>query len=170
MPIPERPDPAEPDTTKTVTLTDKDLRDAARLFRLLVDPAMLGNGLPGSFTPPGKPATTGEDRHALILRARSLLNSRRIRKQYFHRDIFGEPAWEILLALYVTEEAGARLTMSKLAERIEAPLTTVIRWVKALEEQSLVGRVEHPTDRRIIFIRLLETGRKALDGYLAAIA
>jgi len=168
MANPERPAPGQADIAKTVTLTEKDLRDAARLFRLLVDPAMPGNGIAGLFAPPGKPAMK-EDREALILRARNLLSSRRLRKQYFNRDIFGEPAWEILLALYATEESGARLTMSKLAEWIEAPLTTVARWVKALEEQSLVGRVEHPTDRRIIFIRLLETGRKALDGYLAAI-
>lgn len=170
MPNSERPDSGESDIAKTVNLTEKDLKDAARLFKLLVDPATLGNGVSGLFSTQAKPAVGREDRETLTSRAQRLLTSRRIRKRYFQSEIFGEPAWEILLALYVTEETGARLTMTKLAEGIEAPLTTVVRWVKALEEQSLVKRVEHPTDRRTIFIRLLETGQKALDEYLAAIA
>lgn len=170
MPDPERPNLGNSDIAKTVSLTEKDLKDAARLFKLLVDPAMPGNGLAGLFPPKDKASASGEDRETLTSRARSVLNSRRIRKRYFQSEIFGEPAWEILLALYITEESDARLTMTKLAEWIEAPLTTVVRWVKALEEQSLVKRVEHPTDRRIIFIRLLETGRNALDSYLLAIA
>jgi DNA-binding MarR family transcriptional regulator len=170
MPDPERPDPSESDIARTVALTEKDLKDAARLLRLLADPKMAGNGLAGFFAPQGKPAAGGGDRDVLVARARTVLNGRRIRRQYFDRDIFGEPAWEILLALYINEASGARLTMSKLAEWIEAPLTTVVRWVKALEEQSLVGRAEHPTDRRIIFIRLHDKARKALDDYLTAIA
>lgn len=171
MPDPEPPNLGESDVAKTVTLTEKDMKDAARLFKLLVDPTMLGNGFSGPYPAQDKQAAgSTEDRETLTSRARSLLNSRRVRKQYFQSDIFGEPAWEILLALYVTQESGARLTMTKLAEWIEAPLTTVARWVKALEEQSLVQRVEHPTDRRTIFIRLHEAGRSALDAYLASIA
>ena len=170
MPNSERPDLSESDIAKTVSLTERDLRDVARLFKLLVDPAMLGNGFSELLSTQPKPGPRGEEREALVSRARKLLAVRRMRKQYFDRDIFGEPAWEILLALYVTDDAGARLTLTKLAEWIEAPLTTVIRWVRALEDQSLVGRVEHPTDRRIIFIRLLDKGRTALDSYLAAIA
>lgn len=166
----ERPGPGEPENSKTVTFTQKDLRDAARLFKLLVDPAGLGAGFP-----PGMPAAPSSgndtaDRQALLARARAQIDERRARKRYFHRDIFGEPAWEILLTLYVTEQSGTRLTTSRLAEWIEAPLTTVLRWVKALEEQSLVGRADHPTDRRIIFISLLEPGRTALDNYFRAIA
>jgi DNA-binding MarR family transcriptional regulator len=95
-----------------------------------------------------------------------VLNSRRIRKQYFHGDFFGEPAWEILLALYIVEEGEARLSMSRLAEWIEAPLSTVVRWIKSLEEEALVERIDHPTDRRTTFLKLKDEGRRALDAYL----
>lgn len=170
MPYPERLRPDDSNIAKTVTLTEKDLEDAARLFKLLVDPAISGNGLSGLLASRSRSATTAVDRQTLIAKARELLDSRHIRKQYFQSDIFGEPAWEILLALYIADDAGARPTMSKLAEWIDGPLTTVARWVKALEEQSLVGRAEHPTDRRIIFIRLLDAGRRALDDYFRAVA
>jgi DNA-binding MarR family transcriptional regulator len=157
----------ESSSTKTVTLTEKDLKDAARLFKLLADPALLGNEI-GGFFPRDAPGNDVADRSSLAAKARLVLSSRLVREQYFHRDLFGEPAWEILLALYVIEDSGGRFTISKLAECIKAPLSTVVRWVKTLEEQSLVSRVNHPTDRRIAFVKLLAKGRQALDDYLGA--
>jgi len=167
MPNPERPELDESNSPKTVTLTEKDLKDAARLFRLFADPAHLGDAFGGLFTTEAS-TSVAADRRALVAKARLVLGSRLAREQYFHRDLFGEPAWEILLALYVIEDSGARFTISKLAECIHAPLSTVVRWVKTLEEQSLVSRSNHPTDRRIVFVRLLDKGRKALDDYLGA--
>lgn len=165
MPIPDR-DLGDAEIAKTVTLTEKDVSDAARLLKLLADPARLGNLLP-AFLPHVAQSPAGEpDRETLASRARIVLNSRRVRGQYFHRDLFGEPAWEILLALYIAEESGARFTTTKLAEWVGVPLSTVIRWVKTLEEQALVERTDHPTDRRVFFIRLLDKARKALDAYL----
>ena len=169
MPSPELSDIGEEEVAKTVTLTEKDVKDAARLFRLLADPAILGNALPALFPSAGNSQAGVPDRELLVSRARIVLGARRIREQYFRRDLFGEPAWEILLALYIAEDSGARFTTSKLADWLGAPLSTVIRWVKTLEEDALVGRLDHPTDRRIVFIRLLEEGRQALDAYLGSI-
>jgi DNA-binding MarR family transcriptional regulator len=166
MPDPKRPDSSEADISKTVTLSEKDVREAARLFRLLADSNLLPNTLPAIFPPVAKSGTDAADRQSLVSRARVVLNSRRIRKQYFNRDLFGEPAWEILLALFITEESAGRLSMGKLAEWIEVPLSTVVRWVKTLEEEGLIERTDHPTDRRTVFIRLREKGKKALDAYL----
>ena len=167
MPSSERPNLTDPDR-KTVTLTEKDLKDAVRLFRLFADPALVAYEISG-FVPSEDEAIAPGDRRSLAAKARMVLSARLAREQYFQRDLFGEPAWEILLALYVVEDSGARFTISKLAECISAPLSTVVRWVKTLEEQSLVSRVNHPTDRRIIFVRLLDKGRQALDDYLSAI-
>jgi DNA-binding MarR family transcriptional regulator len=164
MPVPEKVDHSETSVSKTVTVTEKDVRDAVRLFRLLADPTVLANGLPESF-PSAEPA----DRQSLISRARIVLNSRRLRERYFNRAIFGEPAWDMLLVLYVTEQSDERLTMSRLAEWVQAPLTTVLRWMDYLEREQLVERQAHPTDRRIVFVKLLEKGRKALNSYLGAI-
>lgn len=168
MPDPELPK-RDSEASTPPTLTPKDVMDAARLLKLLADPNVLAAALPAIFPGNAEPASGEPDRHSLLSKARLVLGARRIRSQYFHPDLFGEPAWEILLALYVAEESGPRFTTSRLAEWIGTPLTTVARWVKALEEQSLVGRADHPTDRRVVFIHLLDKGRKALDAYLAAI-
>ena len=165
MPKSEATDPGGQETAKTVTLSDKDIRDAARLFRLLSDPALVPNGL-SEFMAAG-PATS--DRDILISRARIVFNARRRREQFFNRVMFGEPAWDILLMLYASEQSSGRLTISRLAEWVETPLSTVVRWVKFLEEEGLVRRQPHPTDRRTVFIRLLDEGRGALDAYLGMI-
>lgn len=169
MADPERLELSEGEVDKTVSLTSKDVNDAARLLKLLADPAVLATALPTIFPSGDRPVPPSADRKALLSRARIVFAARRIRAKHFDRDLFGEPAWEILLALYIAEESGPRFTISRLAESIGVPLSTVVRWMRTLEEKSLVGRIDHPTDRRVVSIRLLDKARTALDAYLRAI-
>ena len=150
---------------KTVSLTERDLKDAARLFRLLADPAM---DMAGPSSPFSAPMAT-KDRETLLSRARIVLNARRLRERYFNRVMFGEPAWDILLTLYASEQSSGRLTISRLAEWIDTPLTSVVRWVNFLEEEGLIERQAHPNDRRTSYVVLLGKGRTALDSYLGMI-
>lgn len=144
---------------QTVVLSEKDAREAARLLRLLSS-AMSGQAGPSGH---GEEAA---QRDELILRARIVLNSRQQRTQYFNRAMFGEPAWDVLLALYITEKTEGRQSIGRIAEWINAPLSTVARWIDYLEKERLVSRQAHPNDRRVIFITLLEKGRELLDAYL----
>ena len=164
------PDPAPPNADdefgKTVRLTDQDVRDAVRLFRLLSSSGK-GEPLSSRLFPPIQGQATHDE---LVARARTVLGSRQLRTSYFSPSIFGEPAWDVLLVLYIAEASGARQTIGKLADRIKIPPTTVLRWVDYLEKARLVDRQPHPTDRRVAFIRLLEKGRSALEGYLQAIS
>lgn len=152
-------------TAKTVNLTEKDVKDAARLLRLLA-----ANGLPDLIPAGRKSPNVAPDREALISRARILFNSRRLRERHFNRSIFGEPAWEILLILYIAEHSEGRLTTSRLADWIKTPLTTVLRWLDYLAREGLIERQPHPTDRRTVFISLLDKARIAMDAYLGAVA
>lgn len=149
---------------KTVSLTEKDMKDAARLFRLLADPMLLATAIPDLAAAPG-----AQDRESLVSRARIVLNCRKLRERYFKPVIFGEPAWDILLVLYIAEHSSGKPTMTRLAEWIDTPLSTVVRWMNFLEEERLVERQGHPTDKRTVFVRLLEKGRNALDSYLGAV-
>lgn len=168
MPNPDNNGADKPETTKTVTLTEKDLRDAARLFRLISDPSSPTGGLSQLF-PESAGAGAGTDREILISRAQIIVNNRRQRERYFDRQLFGEPAWDILLLLYVSEISSARLTTTRLADLIDTPQTTVGRWLNHLEDAKLIERQPHPTDRRTVFINLLKKGRAALDSYLSSI-
>jgi len=99
-----------------------------------------------------------------VERARIILNSRRLRAKFFSPSMFGEPAWDILLVLYVEQ---GRQTIGNLTKAIATPLTTTTRWIEYLEKKLLIEREPHPNDKRVVFIKLVEKGRKLLDDYLS---
>jgi DNA-binding MarR family transcriptional regulator len=166
MPFPEPPESGETDTVRTVTLTDKDARDAARLFRLLADETSVPGLIPAGPDHSLQHLAAAPSEQGKLERARFLLLMRRLRARYFSRAIFGEPAWEVLLLLYITHASEGRQSIGRVAEWIETPLTTVLRWVAYLEKERLVERASHPTDRRVSFISLTDKGRHALEAFL----
>lgn len=151
-------------TTQTVTLTEKDIRDAARLFRIISAGTPWANI--SSLDPPDHSTGEPNSRDDLNSRARAVLKTRQLRARHFNKAMFAEPAWDILLLLYLADFSEARQSVGHLADLIETPPTTVSRWVGYLEKENLVARIDHPTDRRIVFIQLTDQGRSALDGFL----
>jgi DNA-binding MarR family transcriptional regulator len=105
------------------------------------------------------------DRQELVRRARQIVLARRKRIKLFGRSMFREPAWEMLLALYLAA-TGPRLTIGRLTAAAGAPMTTALRWIEYLEGQKLVTRESHPTDRRAVFVELSEKGRALMELYL----
>ena len=80
--------------------------------------------------------------------------------------MFGEPAWDMLLLLYINE-SGPRQSISRLADKSGGSRTTALRWIDYLEGQGLIGRANHPNDRRIAFAELTDKGRAAIELYLS---
>lgn len=135
-----------------VELSERDRDDAARLLSLL-----LGDG-----------AVEKRRREIGLLElANAILNDRRRRSEIFNPSMFGEPAWEMLLTLFVMDREGPRLTIGALATRSGAKLTTALRWLEYLEDQNLVRREPHPNDSRTAFVRLTDKARDALELYLS---
>jgi hypothetical protein len=153
----------------SVPFTQRDIREAARLLALIA--SLEGIGEPDS---PGEAAldrqASSVDREVLLSRAKKQLRDRQLRRHYFSRAIFGEAAWDTLLVLYISEFFGRRLTVGRVVDWIEAPLSTTQRWIAYLEKERLVAKEGHPDDRRMAYIRLLEKGRTILDDYLTAAA
>jgi DNA-binding MarR family transcriptional regulator len=152
------PEPVQQDDTSfsKIALSESDVREAARLLRVFA--RAIGN------------QASGDDRQQLarddlIERARIILDSRRTRALFFSPSMFGEPAWDIMLALYTTE---GRHPLGRLAEWAETPPSTAVRWIEYLEKKLLVEREPHPNDKRIVFVKLSKKGRKLLDDYLSS--
>lgn len=169
MPDPEPPGSGEVNTGRTVTLTEKDVRDAARLFRLISDGTPWANLVLSEQEMPRRSSARPSERDELIARGRAVLHARRLRARHFNRAIFGEPAWDVLLLLYLADSSEGRQTISQLAEMVEIPLTTVLRWLAFLEKEHLIARKNHPNDRRIVFVELTDKGRHAMDAFLGEI-
>ena len=106
-------------------------------------------------------------RSQLARRAAAAFKARELRNRYFAPAIFAEPAWNMLLALYLADDDGRPVTASGLAQWSGAPSTTGLRWLRLLECERLVRRRPSSSDRRMCFIELTSLGREALDRYFA---
>jgi DNA-binding MarR family transcriptional regulator len=135
-----------------IELSPRDREDAARLLSLL-----LGEG------------GAEEQRRDvnLIQLAETIIEARRRRAEIFNPAMFGEPAWELLLTLFVMDREGPRLTIGRLAQVAGIKLTTALRWLDYLEDQAFVRREQHPTDARTAFIELTDKARETLGLYLS---
>ena len=79
---------------------------------------------------------TGNDQAAQL--AASILRFRRFRETILTPDIFGEPAWELLLEVFVADAKGEAITGRIVAERRGASLAVISRWLKHLTGQGLL--------------------------------
>lgn len=110
------------------------------------------------------------DKSELLRRARSIVRDRTRRSEFFTRGIFGEPAWDMLLHLYIADWSGHRHTVVTLIKAAGATMTTGLRWLDVLYAQKLAERREHPTDKRSSFVQLTPRARDALNSYLSGTA
>lgn len=148
------------DARRTVRVSDRDVAEAKRLLSLLAD-----------VEPGSEPASASSESRSgeLLDRARAILAARRRRETLFGSIIFGEPAWDMLLILYL-DASESRRTLGRLGQLAGISKSTVLRWIDYLDRQELVRREPHPTDKRATFVELTEKGRKAIDMYLSGTA
>lgn len=112
------------------------------------------------------PSKDAVDHGVMRLKAMELLQDRKRRSGLFGKAMFGEPAWDMLLALYVHDWTGARFTVSALIEHLGTPTSSASRWLLYLSAEGLIHREEHPTDRRKCFVSLSSRGRSLIETYL----
>lgn len=85
------------------------------------------------------------------------------RRELFPQPIFGEPPWEMLIALYLDFPEGT--TVATLSSRIGLAGTTVRRWLGYLKDHHLVKTIPSDHDRRSLCVLLTESAREKLDSY-----
>lgn len=98
--------------------------------------------------------------------ARRLLAERAARLDHFPAELFHEPAWDMLLALYIASEERQTMNVKTLVATTSAPVTTSQRWIDHLHKLKLIDRIVDPMDRRRVEISLSDTGNRAVIGYL----
>lgn len=83
-------------------------------------------------------------------------------------ELFGEPAWDILLDLASAERNGALISVTSACIGSCVPPTTALRWLTVLERKGLVQREEDAHDKRRAYVRLTKAGAAKLKEYFAA--
>lgn len=91
--------------------------------------------------------------------ARQSYEDRRQRDRVFNDPaLFGEPAWDILLDLFVSYRDGRKISTSSACIGAAVPPTTALRWLTVLTERNLIEREDDPHDARRHFVRLTARG------------
>ena len=104
---------------------------------------------------------------ALATVAQRIYRARGRRAHHLPPDLFGEPAWDILLDLFVALVRGKRIRTTSAVLAARAPGSTGLRWLAALEDHGLIERRIEPGDRRVRLIRLSPVGYRRMRAYLA---
>jgi hypothetical protein len=100
---------------------------------------------------------------------RSVIRARRLRARYFPEDLFGDPAWDMLLDLLQAEISQLRVPVSSVCIAAAVPATTALRWLKTMVQQGLFVRRADPHDGRRVFVELASEASQALRRYFAEV-
>lgn len=153
----------------SVSLSREDALEVARLLRLLTKNKNTATSL---IRETHRLKATERERHVcnshqLTAMARQIYIRRRARDIHFSPTLFGEPAWDMLLALYAAPDDEQNV--SGLIHFSACPQTTALRYLSVLEDEDLIVRKAHPSDRRVSRISLTSKGRASLEAYLATV-
>ncbi len=105
------------------------------------------------------PLDDGGGAEALVEKAAAIYRGRRSRERIFAGlDLFAEPAWDILLDLFVAAGKHHLISVSSASIAATVAPTTGLRWINILSELGLVARSSDSDDRRRTFLRLTAKG------------
>ena len=95
----------------------------------------------------------------------AIYRERRRRKNFFPSDLFGEPAWDILLDLFASRLEGRLISVTSACIGSDVPLTTALRWLKQLEELGLIERTVSENDHRVTWVQLSDYGSQSMEEF-----
>lgn len=113
------------------------------------------------------PPTPSRSQRRYLALARQAYALRRKRAAIFgNPELFGEPAWDILLDLYVAHAEGKQVSVSSACIGSASPATTGLRWLGILADEGLIVRENDAEDNRRVLVRLTRTGITAMERFL----
>lgn len=71
--------------------------------------------------------------------AATILKCRRLRTELFPGEMFGEPAWDILLELFVAGAMGQRLNGREISRRTNGSPPVISRWMMHLDSEGFIS-------------------------------
>jgi len=98
--------------------------------------------------------------------ARRVLRVRQQRNAILGADSFRDPAWDMILDLYVQDAGTAGTMISALCIASGVPQTTALRYIYRLAQLGLVQITDHPTDQRRTMVSLSEQARPRIERLL----
>jgi DNA-binding MarR family transcriptional regulator len=97
-----------------------------------------------------------QKRHLLSQVAANIYALRRRRNRHLPDSLVGEPAWDLLLSLFM--EPSKSLTVGDACLAADVPATTGLRWIALLEQDGYLQRSKVELDRRRVTLNLTRKG------------
>ena len=101
--------------------------------------------------------------------ARQLLAGRKQRDRYFDPMLFSNPAWDILLNLYVADAEGRPVSVLESCAASIVPQGVALRWLGYLKQEEMVIEMPDPARPRHTLIRLADQTRLTVSSYLGSL-
>lgn len=108
-------------------------------------------------------------REELTRLACRIYDSRRLRMRFFENNLFGEPVWDMLLALYCLPSRNFHPSVTGLCHVANVAATTGLRWCGVMEQKGLIDRAADPLDARRAHVVLSARGADLMGAYLSTI-
>ena len=99
--------------------------------------------------------------------AERLYAERRRRDALFPPDLFGEPAWDLLLAMFTARERGQAMILCRAYKAAGVTDTTGRRLLDRMEAEGLITRRRAPRSRKMRIVELTDLAVERLIDYLA---
>jgi DNA-binding MarR family transcriptional regulator len=106
-----------------------------------------------------------QDKAAALVAARQAYAARRLRDRLFGERLFSDPAWDLLLDLFIAHGDKRQVSVKSACIASSVPQTTALRYIAHLVERGLVQRAAHPADARIKFLELTERAVAQMTQY-----
>jgi hypothetical protein len=84
----------------------------------------------------------------------SEIKRRSMRHLYLSNTIFGEPAWDIVIDLFLSHLMHKNISVSSACLASNVPPTTALRHIVRLESRGMIMRVGDETDQRRVWLKL----------------
>jgi DNA-binding MarR family transcriptional regulator len=106
-----------------------------------------------------------DDKMAAI--ASSIYRSRQMRASYFKPSLFSDPAWDMLLDLFINKIGGRRVSTTSLCLAANIPQATGLRWIEHLQEEGLIDRSVAHDDARLKVVEITPKGFQQMRRFIA---
>lgn len=95
-----------------------------------------------------------------------IIRARKARAEHFRLDLFSDPAWDMLLALFVASVRGQIVTATELAEATATSIPSAARWIDVLERDGLLQRKPEPASLGQDIVELGSRGMAAIYNWI----
>lgn len=106
-------------------------------------------------------------RHDVLVQRAEELYRRRRRRHQVLGNLASDPAWDMLLDLFVRTARGEKTPVKNLCLAACAPTSTALRWMDRLESAGLITKAGDQEDARRLIVELSEMGSKSIAQILS---